>query len=55
MRMMLAHLGMDTPAKKVSNAIQSVLAEGKVKTRDMGGIATTKQMGDEIASSVGGI
>jgi len=52
MRMMLEHLALDTPAKKVGNAIQSVLAEGKVKTRDMGGSATTKQMGDEIASSV---
>ena len=53
MRMMLEHLGLETEAKKVSNAVKSVLADGKVKTRDMGGSATTKQMGDEIASRVG--
>ena len=51
-RMMLEHLDLGTPAKKVRNAVQSVLADGKVKTRDMGGNATTKEMGDEIASRV---
>jgi len=54
-RMMLEHLDLGTPAKKVRNALQSVLADGKVKTRDMGGNATTKEMGDEIASRVGSL
>jgi len=54
-RMMLEHLDLGTPAKKVRNAVQSVLADGKVKTRDMGGNATTKEMGDEIASRVGSL
>lgn len=54
-RMMLEHLDLGTPAKKVRNAVQSVLADGKVRTRDMGGNATTKEMGDEIASRVGSL
>ena len=53
MRMMLEHLGQDTAAKKISNALQSVLGEGVVKTRDMGGNATTEQMGDAILSKIG--
>ena len=55
MRMMLEHLGMDTTAKKLRNAVEYILANGKVKTRDTGGNATTKQMGDEIASRVGNL
>jgi len=55
MRMMLEHLDLDTTAKKLRNAVEYILANGKVKTRDMGGNATTKQMGDEIASRVGNL
>jgi len=55
MRMMLEHLDLDTTAKKVRNAVEYILAKGKVKTRDMGGNSTTKQMGDEIASRVGNL
>ena len=52
MRMMLEHLDLGIAAENVRNAVQSVLADGKVRTRDMGGNATTEEMGDEIASRV---
>lgn len=55
MRMLLEHLGLAIQAKNVSQAVQSLLVEGKVKTRDMGGNATTQQVGDEIVSKIGKI
>jgi len=39
--MMLRHLGLDSPATRISQAVYDVVAEGKVRTRDMGGISTT--------------
>jgi len=33
--------------------VAKVLAEGKVKTADLGGTATTTQMGDAVLAAVG--
>lgn len=41
--MMLHHLGETAAAKKLRGAIESVLAEGKVRTRDLGGKASLKE------------
>lgn len=39
--MMLRHLGLDSIANNIASAVFSVINEGKVKTYDMGGSATT--------------
>ncbi|KAK0533650.1 isocitrate dehydrogenase (NAD(+)) idh1 [Tilletia horrida] len=39
--MMLRHLGLDTHANQISNAVYQVIQEGKVRTADMGGKAKT--------------
>jgi tartrate dehydrogenase/decarboxylase/D-malate dehydrogenase len=50
--MMLRHLGENEAAACVELAISQVLAEAKVGTPDIGGTATTKQMGEAISSHV---
>lgn len=39
--MMLRHLGLDEHANRISSAVYAVLADGKVRTRDMGGVSST--------------
>ncbi len=46
--MMLEELGEEESAKQVIRAIEEVLKEGKVKTKDLGGTAKTSEMGDAI-------
>ncbi|KAH0601221.1 hypothetical protein MHUMG1_00093 [Metarhizium humberi] len=41
--MLLRHLGLDDHANRISKAIYAVIAEGKVRTRDMGGESTTHE------------
>ena len=41
--MLLRHVGLDDHANRISKAIYGVIAEGKTRTRDMGGIATTHE------------
>ncbi|KAK2741470.1 isocitrate dehydrogenase (NAD(+)) idh1 [Myotisia sp. PD_48] len=41
--MMLRHLGLDAHANRISRALYDVLGEGQVRTRDMGGVATTHE------------
>lgn len=50
--MMLEHLGEKQAAKAVEQAIFNVLAQGKVRTRDIGGNSSTKEMGEAIAAQV---
>ncbi len=50
--MMLDHLGETTAARAVDAAVEKVLAEGKVATPDLGGKATTEQLGTAIAEAV---
>lgn len=46
--LLLEHIGETDAASKVINAIQAVLEENLVLTRDIGGQATTKEMGTAI-------
>jgi tartrate dehydrogenase/decarboxylase/D-malate dehydrogenase len=46
--MMLDHLQMSEAAREVEEAVAAVLAEGKVRTPDLGGTSAT----DEVASAV---
>jgi isocitrate dehydrogenase (NAD+) len=41
--MLLRHLGLDDHANRISKAIYAVIAEGKYRTRDMGGETTTHE------------
>jgi tartrate dehydrogenase/decarboxylase / D-malate dehydrogenase len=50
--MMLRQLGVPEAADAVENAITDVLAHGKVRTPDIGGTASTEEMGAAIASRV---
>jgi isopropylmalate/isohomocitrate dehydrogenase-like protein len=50
--MMLDYLGEKQAAAKIENAIIAVLKEGKVRTADLGGTATTSAMADAIAAKL---
>ncbi|MFD2419308.1 tartrate dehydrogenase [Amycolatopsis pigmentata] len=52
--MMLEHLGETAAAAAVDAAVETVLAEGVVATPDLGGKATTTELGDAIAAAVRG-
>ena len=50
--MMLDHLGHEDAGKAITDAIEAVLAEGANLTRDLGGMATTQQLGKTIADAL---
>jgi tartrate dehydrogenase/decarboxylase/D-malate dehydrogenase len=50
--MMLEHLGHAEPARVLVQAIEKTLRESDVKTADMGGKATTVEMGEAIEQTV---
>tara|TARA_Y100001970_G_scaffold267935_1_gene358573 strand:+ start:33376 stop:34431 length:1056 start_codon:yes stop_codon:yes gene_type:complete len=50
--MMLEHLGLKDAAKDIETAISHVLSEGKVRTRDLGGKASTADMGKAILEAI---
>jgi len=56
--MMLHHLGEDERASRVRGALDAVLAAGTIRTRDLGGTATTTEFADAICHHleyVGGV
>ena len=50
--MMLDEIGQEKAAKDVVNAIEKVLKEGKVKTKDLGGKNTCSDMGDAVVKKL---
>ena len=50
--MMLRHLGEESAAWTLERAIEKVLGEPKLLTRDMGGTASTKELGEAVAEVV---
>jgi len=54
-KMMLDYLGEDRAAKLVEQATTSVLKEGRMLTYDLGGKASTSEMGRAIAEKVAGL
>jgi isocitrate dehydrogenase (NAD+) len=48
--MMLRHLGQERPAARLERAVERLLAEGKMLTRDLGGRATTTAVAERIAA-----
>ena len=53
--MMLEHLGEKEAADAVEQAIFKVIAHSDVRTRDIGGKASTRDMGEVIAAEVSGV
>jgi isopropylmalate/isohomocitrate dehydrogenase-like protein len=51
-QMMLDYLGEKEAAAKIEKAVMTVLSEGKVRTKDLGGSSTTSEMSEAIASKV---
>jgi tartrate dehydrogenase/decarboxylase/D-malate dehydrogenase len=50
--MMLDHLGEHAAHERIVSAIGRVFADGQVKTPDLGGKSTTKEVGEAIAQAV---
>lgn len=51
-KMMLEWLGEKEASSRIHKAVSKVLKEGKVRTFDIGGNATTEEMANEIASKI---
>jgi tartrate dehydrogenase/decarboxylase / D-malate dehydrogenase len=51
--LMLDHLGLTAAHDRIIDAITSVMAEGVVRTPDLGGKATTQDLGSAIAGAIG--
>jgi tartrate dehydrogenase/decarboxylase / D-malate dehydrogenase len=50
--MMLEHLGQPKAAQRIVAAIEAVLSESRLRTRDLGGTATTVECGKALAQGV---
>jgi len=50
--MLLDHLGHAAAAQAIVRAIETVVADGKTVTRDLGGKASTREVGDTLASLI---
>jgi isocitrate dehydrogenase (NAD+) len=50
--LMLRHLSEDDAADRIERAVAAVLEEGRVRTPDMGGTATTREVAETIAARV---
>lgn len=50
--LMLDHLGLAKSAKAIRDAVANVLKDGKVRTPDLGGKATTTDMGDAVVAAL---
>lgn len=50
--MLLRHLGLDDHANRISKAIYAVIADGKVRTRDMGGNNSTHEFTSAILNAM---
>ena len=48
--MMFEHLGLDTSAASIHQAVKELLASGGPRTPDLGGTATTEQVGNDLVS-----
>ena len=48
--MLLRHIGERAAAEGVERAVDEVLAEGKIRTRDLGGTSSTMEVGEAVAA-----
>ncbi len=52
--LMLEHLGLAVAARAIRDAVATVLAEGRVRTPDLGGRSSTAEVGAAIVAAIGG-
>lgn len=50
--MMLEHLGYDEHAQRIHQALVSVLSETSIRTRDLGGTASTIEFTDALIAKL---
>lgn len=50
--MMMQELGEEESYNKIMKSIQHVIKDGKIRTKDIGGSATTSEVGDEIVKHI---
>ena len=50
--MMVRHLGHDKPATEIEKSVHKVLADGKIVTPDLGGDASTSEVGNAIINNL---
>lgn len=50
--MMLDHLRLEDPARAIERAVAAVLAEGRVRTPDLGGTSSTREVTDAVIAAV---
>ncbi|KAL9920307.1 isocitrate dehydrogenase [NAD] subunit alpha, mitochondrial-like [Glossina fuscipes fuscipes] len=50
--MMLEHMGLEDMHKQISSAVYAVLKEGKVRTKDLGGVSTCSEYTEEICTKL---
>lgn len=51
--MMLRHLQFPSFADRLETAVKRVIAEGKYRTKDLGGISTTQEVVDAVIAKLG--
>ena len=51
--MMLRHLQFPSFADRLESAVKSVIAEGKYRTKDLGGTSTTQEVTDAVIAKLG--
>ena len=49
---MLEHVGLHSHANSIKDGVGKVLKDGKVKTRDLGGFATTRQFTQAVTEAM---
>ncbi len=49
---LLEHVGQEKHAKKIKEGVDKVLRGGKVRTRDLGGFASTRQFTDAVLQNI---
>jgi isocitrate dehydrogenase (NAD+) len=50
--MMLRHMGLDKDANKIQAAVLATIADGKVRTRDLGGVASTTAFTQAVCDNI---
>jgi 3-isopropylmalate dehydrogenase len=51
-KMMLDYLGETDKAQQIEKAVEQVIAEGKIRTYDMGGSSSTSEMAQAVAAAI---
>jgi len=50
--LMLRHLGEDAAAERIMQAVAQILSDGRIRTRDLGGTASTREYAEAVCRSL---